>query len=211
MKRLGYLPKYCRASTVTLIYVMRLHYYTPAVPQCYCVGVHNGHGFGSLFAKLFSKVATKTAATAARVAAKSAAKAAAKAAVKVARTAGKKALKVVTTKGADLAKQVAKEALNTAAEVGGEFALQKINSAAEAVSSKLPPELVHSIANVAKTGVKTVGSSAREAAIRKTEQLIDKGVARAEQVGGLKRKAPAHRQPKKKKKRELLSNIIDRA
>ena len=209
MKRLGCLPKYCRVSTVTLIYVMRLHYFTPAVPQCYCVGVHNGHGFGSLFAKLFSKVATKTATTAARVAAKSAAKAAAKAAVKVARTAGKKAVKVVTTKGADLAKQVAKEALNTAAEVGGEFALQKINSAAEAVSSKLPPELVHSIANVAKTGVKTVGSSAREAAIRKTEQLIDKGVARA--VGGLKRKAPAHRQPKKKKKRELLSNIIDRA
>ena len=69
---------------------MKLFYYTTAVPNSNCVGVHNGHGFGSLFAKLFSKVAAKTAA---------------KAAANVASKVGRKALKIVTTKGPDIAKK----------------------------------------------------------------------------------------------------------
>ena len=33
--------------------------------ESYCVGIHNGHGLGSVFARLFSKIAAKTAAKAA--------------------------------------------------------------------------------------------------------------------------------------------------
>ena len=193
---------------------MRLHYYTPAVPESYCVGVHNGHGFGSLFARLFSKVAAKTTSIAAKIAAKTATKAA----TKIAKTAGRKALKVLTTKGADLAKKVAKEAIATAAEVGGQYALQKINSATEsALKTQLPPELVHSIADVAKKGLQTVGSKARNVATHSAHTLIDKGVVRAEQVGGIKRKpvrvqrGGAKKKKVRKKEREVLTNIIDSA
>lgn len=148
---------------------MKLFYYTTAVPNSYCVGVHNGHGFGSLFAKLFSKVAAKTAA---------------KAAAKVASKVGRKALKIVTTKGPDIAKKAAKEAIEKAAEAGGNFAVEKINSLTKKAIQKtnLPENIIHSVSDTLKQGVKTAGSKATNAANLGVDTLVDKGVA------GIKRK-----------------------
>ena len=163
---------------------MRLHYYTTAVPNSYCVGVHNGHGFGSLFARLFSKVAARTVA-------KVAIKTAARAAAKVARVAGRKALKFVTTKGADIAKKAAKQAIKQAVETGGNFAAEKIASLTEkALNTKLPEDLVHSISDIAQQGVKAAKGRVTKAADRTVETAINKGVTKAEQVAGIKRKQP---------------------
>lgn len=220
-KRLGSLH-----SPETVICTMRLHYYAPAVSRSYCVGIHNGHGFGSLFAKLFSKVAAKTAA---------------KAAVNVAKSAGKKALTIAAKKGADLAKEVAKEGLKQAAEIGTELATQKINSLAEsAIKKNLPPEIVHSIQNIATRGVGAAGQTVKTVGADKVQSLIDKGAVRAENLGNklidkgaakgnqlidkgaarierlapvAPKKKPAKRKKKKKTvtpaKKQRLSNILD--
>ena len=186
---------------------MRLHYYAPAVSQSYCVGVHNGHGFGSLFARLFSKVAVKTAA---------------RAAVKVAKVAGRKALKVVTTKGADFARKTAENLIKEGARAGTELAIQKINSLTEsALKTRLPASVVHTISDVVREGTRTVGSKVANSATDKALTLIDKGVTRAEQVAGIKRKATTVHKRKatvKKKKatgkktaanRKHLQNLIE--
>ena len=191
---------------------MRLHYYTTAVPNSYCVGVHNGHGFGSLFARLFFKVAAKTAA---KAAVKVAAKTAARAAASAAKNAGRKALKVITTKGADIAKKAAKEAIKKAAEAGGDFAAEKIASLTEkALKTKLPEDLVHSVSDIAKQGVKAVGSKATSAAGRSVDTLIDKGVSKAERVAGIqragKRKQPPVRVRAKKKKVAVKRTAVEK-
>ena len=144
---------------------MRLHYYTPAVSR-YCVGVHNGHGFGSLFAKLFSKVAAKTAA---------------KTALSVAKTAGKKALTVAAKKGAELAKEAAKEGLKQLTETGTELATQGINAATQkALNTKLPPAIVHSVHNLALKGVDT---AAKKVADINLDSTIDKGAQKVQGLG----------------------------
>ena len=150
---------------------MRLHYYAPPVRLSYCVGIHNGHGFGSVFAKLFSKAAAKTAA---------------RAAVSVAKTAGKKALTVAAKQGAKLAKEGAKEGLKQAAEIGTELATAKINSLADsAIKKNLPPEIVHSIRDIATRGVGAAGTAVKTVGTNKVEGLIDKGSAKAERLRNL--------------------------
>ena len=163
---------------------MRLHYYTTAVPQSYCVGVHNGHGFGSLFAKIFSKVAAKTAA---------------KAAVKVAKTAGRKALKVATTKGVDILKDFGKHAINTGTELGKDLAIQKINSIAQSdrLKNVLGEDIVHSLADTATRGVQIGGRAIANTATKQGEKLLDKGRSRVEAFAGIKRKAAVPKKPTK--------------
>ena len=147
---------------------MRLHYYTPAVSR-YCVGVHNGHGFGSIFARLFSKVA---------------AKAAAKTALNVAKSAGKKALKVAAKKGAELAKEAAKEGLKQLTETGKELATEGIKTATEKalLNTKLPPAIVHSVHDLAQKGV---DSAAKKVAGLDLDSAIDKGAQRLEGLGNV--------------------------
>ena len=148
---------------------MRLHYYAPPVRQSYCVGIHNGHGFGSLFAKLFSKVAAKTAA---------------RAAVSVAKSAGKKAVTFAAKQGAKLVKEAAKEGLKQAADIGTELATAKINSLAEsAIKKNLPPEVVHSIRDIATRGVGAAGTAVQTVGTDKVQGLIDQGSAKAERLG----------------------------
>ena len=106
MRRLGYLHKYYCTTVLAFIQEMRLHHYAPAVPNSYCVGVHNGHGFGSLFAKLFSKVAAKTVA-----------KTAAKAALRVVKTVGKKAVTKTLKEAPKILKKVGKIALDEGSKV----------------------------------------------------------------------------------------------
>ena len=196
---------------------MRLHYYTPAVSR-YCVGVHNGHGFGSLFAKLFSKVAAKTAA---------------KTALSVAKTAGKKALTVAAKKGAELAKEAAKEGLKQLTETGTELATQGINAATQkALNTKLPPAIVHSVHNLALKGVDTAAKKVADINLDSTidkgaqkvqglgNALIDKSLGKVEHSlhsvqqkpvqsqGGRKRKAKKKKSPAKRKKSQTLTSIL---
>ena len=147
---------------------MRLHYYTPAVSR-YCVGVHNGHGFGSIFARLFSKVA---------------AKAAAKTALNVAKSAGKKALKVAAKRGAELAKEAAKEGLKQLTETGKELATEGIKTATEKalLNTKLPPAIVHSVHDLAQKGV---DSAAKKVAGLDLDSAIDKGAQRFKGLGNV--------------------------
>ena len=169
---------------------MRLHYYTPAVPQSYCVGVHNGHGFGSLFAKLFSKVAVKTAAKTAAVAAKTAAKAAAKTALRVGAKAGKKVLKQVVKQGAEVVKDTGKEIVTGLTDAGTQYALGKIAQVQEkGLNSNIPKPLVNSLAAVATGGVQHLQSK-----VPKLNSLIDTNVDKAREkieraagVGGKKK------------------------
>ena len=182
---------------------MRLHYYTPAVPQSYCVGVHNGHGLGSLFARLFSKIAASTAS---------------KAALQVAKQAGREAMKVATTRGSELAKHAAKQAVVKAAEAGGEFASQKIKNMTErALKTSLPKELVHSIDAAAKEGVQAAVKKA-SVATSVANTLIDKGVTEVEKAVGIEKKTGRKRKttklpgkPKRFRARYELDNIINSA
>ena len=167
---------------------MRLHYYTPAVPHSYCVGVHNGHGFGSLFARIFSKVAVRTAAKAAGVAAKAAAKTAAKTALRVATTTGKKVVKQLAKQGAQVIKETAKGAVKDLTNVAGDFVTQKIAEAQEkALNSNVPAPLVNSLATIATGGVQHLQSK-----VPKLNSLIDTNVDKArekiETVAGVERK-----------------------
>ena len=147
---------------------MILHYYTPTV-KSYCVGIHNGHGFGSLFAKLFSKVAVKTAA---------------KTALKAAKVAGKKAIRVVAKKGAEVVKDVAKEGIKAATEIGTDYATHKINEIAnKALNKDLPPEIVHSIQGLATKGVDVVGNKLKTTGVDKVHSFIDKGSSKIERFG----------------------------
>ena len=170
---------------------MRLQYYTTAVPNSYCVGVHNGHGFGSLFARLFSKVAAKTASKTAKVATK--------AATKVVKAAGQKALKVVTTKGPKVAEKAVKKALKQAVKAGGNFAAEKINSLTDkALKTKLPPDIVHSISDAAKQGVEAVKGE-----VTKSLEHGDTVIGRAG-----KRKHPGRIRKSRKSRDEKWNSIV---
>ena len=172
---------------------MRLHYYAPAVPQSYCVGIHNGHGFGSLFARLFSKVAVKTAA---------------KAAAKVAKVAGRKALKVATTKGAEVAKKFAKQALEEGVKIGTEFATQKIEQLSEkALKAGIPSSVVQSASATAKSGVQSAQDKT-SVVVQGAHTLIDKGASRVGKVGNRLIGAEPKRKRKRGEKRKL-TNIIN--
>ena len=109
---------------------MRLHYYAPAVSNSYCVGIHNGHGLGSVFAKLFSKVAANTAA---------------QAAARVAKTAGKKVLSAVAKKGSELGKQAIEQGINKSKSLVKELGKKAVLNAGAKVG-----ELINE--GVTKTG-----------------------------------------------------------
>ena len=190
---------------------MILHYYTPAVPHSYCVGVHNGHGFGSLFAKLFSKVAVKSAAKAAGIAAKTAAKAAgaaAKTATKAVTKAGlqlgknvaKKTVKEFAKQGTEVLKETAKGAVHDLTNAGVDFALGKIAQAQEkAINSKVPASFVNSLAAAATGGVQHVRDKVPQVNSL-IDQQVDKARGKIETVAGIKRApkvATAHRVGKK--------------
>ena len=79
---------------------------------------------------------------------------------------------------------MAKEGLKQAAEIGTELATQKINSLAEsAIKKNLPPEIVHSIQNIATRGVGAAGQTVKTVGADKVQSLIDKGAVRAENLG----------------------------
>ena len=162
---------------------MILHYYAPAVPESYCVGIHNGHGLGSVFARLFSKIAAKTAAKAAARVAKAAGQKALKVAVTRGAQLGKKALNVVKNQGVKVIKEYGKEAISKAGEAAADYALEKINSTSEkAINKGLPPQAIHSIKDTLERGVKSAQTDVTNAALtfwltklvaQHTKQVID--------------------------------------
>ena len=187
MNGLGYLHKYYCTTVLALLREMRLHHYAPAVPNSYCVGVHNGHGFGSLFAKLFSKVAAKTVA-----------KTAAKAALRVAKSVGKKALKEVTKQAPKIIKKVGKTAFEEGTKAVGDYALQKLEEVEKkALNTKLPSSLVHSIADAAKGGVRGLQETAPKKLESKLNSKIDEVKEKIERASGIEKKRETRRKAKK--------------
>ena len=165
---------------------MRLFHYTPAVPHSYCVGVHNGHGFGSLFARLFSKVAAKTVA-----------KTAAKTALRVAKSAGRRALKEVTKQAPKILKEVGKTALEEGSKIGGEYLKHKLDETREkALNTRLPDSLVHSLAGAAKGGIEKLERTVVPKLNAQLDTRIDRATENLERFAGIdktkrkKRKAP---------------------
>ena len=134
---------------------MRLHYYAPTV-RSYCVGLHNGHGFGSLFAKLFSKIAASTAS---------------RAALRVAKTAGREAINSLNERGAD----IAKKAIVKGGEAASAFAARKIDAASKrAINAGLPKELVHSLSTAAQKGVQIAVKKGSDKLERKRKIVSEK-------------------------------------
>ena len=129
---------------------MRLHYYAPAVSNSYCVGIHNGHGIGSVFAKLFSKVAAKTAA---------------QAAARVAKTAGKKVLSAVAKKGSELGKQAIEQGISKSKSLVKELGKKAVLKAGAKVG-----ELINE-------GVTRTGTLAKNAGF--SPELVSKAEAQA--------------------------------
>ena len=163
---------------------MKLHYYAPAVSESYCVGIHNGHGLGSVFARLFSKIAAKTAAKAAARVAKAAGQKALKVAVTKGAQLGKKALNVAKNQGVKVIKEYGKEAISKAGEAAADFALEKINSASEkAINKGLPPEAIHSIKGTLERGVKSAQTDVTNAALKKANILVNKASSSAYKAG----------------------------
>ena len=199
---------------------MKLHYYAPAVSESYCVGIHNGHGLGSVFARLFSKIAAKTAAKAAARVAKAAGKKALKVAVTKGAQLGKKALNVAKNQGVKVIKEYGKEAKTKAGKAASEYALEKINSTSEkAINKGLPPEAVHSIKDTLERGVKSAQLDVTNAALKKANILVDKASSSAyktankyidknvEKVTGQPSKVS---KPVGKKSQKFSSKIADR-
>ena len=166
---------------------MRLHHYAPAVPNSYCVGIHNGHGFGSLFAKLFSKVAAKTVA-----------KTAAKAVARVAKSAGRKALKVVTKQAPKLLKKAGKVAFEEGTKKIGDYVVQKVDELEhKALNSNVPSPLVHSAADALKGGVKGLQASVPKLLQPKVNSKIDEFKEKLEKAAGIEKKRETRRKAKK--------------
>ena len=187
MKRLGYLHKYYCTALHAVIREMRLHHYAPAVPNSYCVGVHNGHGFGSLFAKLFSKVAAKTVA-----------KTAAKAALRVAKTVGRKAASQVVKEAPKILKKVGKTVIDEGTNYAGKYVEQKLGELEKkALNTKLPPSLVHSVADAAKGGVKELQTSVPKLLQPKLNSKIDEVKENFERAAGIEKKRETKRKVKK--------------
>ena len=212
---------------------MILHHYAPAVPESYCVGIHNGHGIGSVFARLFSKVAAKTAAKAAATAAKTAGKKLVKIATTKGMQLGKKALNTVAKEGVKAVREYGPKALSKAGKVASEFATQKIDSVSDgAIKRGVPAGVVHSLSNAAKTGLNKTGNRVVSAVTTEVNTLLNqvsdstkKGntkksipVARSirkknlSKVAGVKRRAPKFSHPgKKRRTNNNLTNIIEEA
>ncbi len=164
---------------------MRLHHYTPIVPRSYCVGVHNGHGFGSLFAKLFSKVAAKTVA-----------KTAAKAVARVAKNAGRKALKEVTKQAPNLLKKAGKVALEEGTKAAANFAQDKIQVLKKkGLNSTLPPAITHFVADTAEEGLRKLKHT-----VPKTIGVIGEYTKKLEKVAGIETKRNLKRKSNNKLK-----------
>ena len=176
---------------------MRLHYYTTAVPNSYCVGVHNGHGFGSLFARIFSKVAARTAA---RVVGR------------VAKTVGTKVLKTAVRRGVPLLRKVkplikksVEKGLEKGIEIGGEYVINKLERGADAVlKNHVPPETLQKAKATIREGVGRAQKKITDITERGVETLIDKSTAKINQLerkGGVKRKNPSKSPVARKKLR----------
>ena len=136
---------------------MRLHYYTSSAPHPFYLGVHHGHGFGSIFARLFSKVAAKTAA---------------KTALSAAKVAGRKALKVVVKQGTRMAKEGVKSVIDEAKKAGKELAVQGIDTLSQkAINKGIPADMVHNISNVVREGAHTAVDRLSTAADRGVEKI----------------------------------------
>ncbi len=154
---------------------MRLHHYTPAVPESYCVGVHNGHGFGSLFAKLFSKVAAKTVA-------KTAAKAVGKAATRGLKVVARKAVK----EAPKLLKKAGKVALEEGTKAAANFAQDKIQVLKKkAINSQIPAGLTHSLANIAEEGVQKLQHTVPKKIGAIGDRKIDEYTKKFENAAGI--------------------------
>ena len=163
---------------------MILHYYAPAVPESYCLGIHNGHGLGSVFARLFSKIAAKTAAKAAARVAKAAGKKVLRVAVTKGAQLGKKALNVAKNQGVKVIKEYGKEAISKAGEVAADYALEKINSTSEkAINKGLPSDTIHSIKGTLERGVRSAQANVTKAALKKGNILVDKASSSVYKAG----------------------------
>ena len=150
---------------------MRLHHYTPAVPESYCVGVHNGHGFGSLFAKLFSKVAAKTVA-----------KTAAKTIARVSKVAARKLAK----EAPKLLKKAGKVALEEGTKAAANFAQDKIQVLKKkAINSRIPAGLTHSLANIAEEGVQKLQHTVPKTIGAIGNRKIDEYTKKLENAAGI--------------------------
>ena len=151
---------------------MRLHYYTSSAPHPFYLGVHHGHGFGSIFARLFSKVAAKTAA---------------KTALSAAKVAGRKALKVVVKQGTRMAKEGVKSVIDEAKKVGKELAVQGIDTLSQkAINKGIPADMVHNVSNVVREGAHTALDRLSTAADRGVEKIA----TRLDPVSSRKRTLP---------------------
>ena len=169
---------------------MRLHHYTPIVPRSYCVGVHNGHGFGSLFAKLFSKVAAKTVA-----------KTAAKAVARVAKNAGRKALKEVTKQAPKLLKKAGKVALEEGTKAAANFAQDKIQVLKKkGLNSTLPPAITHFVADTAEEGLRKLKHTVPKTIGVIGDRKIDEYTKKLEKVAGIETKRNLKRKSNNKLK-----------
>ena len=189
---------------------MRLHHYTPIVPRSYCVGVHNGHGFGSLFAKLFSKVAAKTVA-----------KTAAKAVARVAKSAGKRALKEVTKQAPKLLKKAGKAALEEGTKAAANFAQDKIQAMKKkGLNSTLPPAVTHFVADRAEEGLRKLKHTVPKTIGAIGDTLIHDYTKKLEKVAGIETKRNLKRKsnnklknPSQKRKRihelQQLNKILE--
>ena len=189
---------------------MRLHHYTPIVPRSYCVGVHNGHGFGSLFAKLFSKVAAKTVA-----------KTAAKAVARVAKSAGKRALKEVTKQAPKLLKKAGKAVLEEGTKAAANFAQDKIQVwKKKGLNSTLPPAVTHFVADRAEEGLRKLKHTVPKTIGAIGDTLIHDYTKKLEKVAGIETKRNLKRKsnnklknPSQKRKRihelQQLNKILE--
>ena len=189
---------------------MRLHHYTPVVPRSYCVGVHNGHGFGSLFAKLFSKVAAKTVA-----------KTAAKAVARVAKSAGKRALKEVTKQAPKLLKKAGKAALEEGTKAAANFAQDKIQVwKKKGLNSPLPPAVTHFVADRAEEGLRKLKHTVTKTIGAIGDRKIDEYTKKLEKIAGIETKRNLKRKsnnklknPSQKRKRihelQQLNKILE--
>ena len=201
---------------------MKLQYYAPAVAESYCVGIHNGHGLGSVFARLFSKIAAKTAAKAAAKVTTAAGKKALKVVVNKGAQLGKKALNVAQNQGVKVIKKYGKKAISKAGKAASKYALEKINTASEkAINKGLPPEAVHSIKDTLERGVKSAQVDVTNAALKKANILVDKASSSAyktankyidknvEKVTGQPLPSKVSK-PVRKKSQKFSSKIADR-
>ena len=167
---------------------MRLFYYAPAVSSSYCVGIHNGHGIGSIFAKLFSKVAAKTAAKAAAKVVKSTGKKIITAATAKGAEIGKQALAVAKDKGTTVVKNLGKKAVYKLGKKTGHFINQGIDKGKEAaIKLGVDPRVAQSQTDQLKRGVNSRVKVARNAVLRRGNQAVNELVgANLEEARGKK-------------------------